>query len=142
MAKKRTVRPNETEGFYIKVSAASAFVSRMEPDRRHSYGTSAYITVEGTLDHPVSGRTKALISIHEDGGDHTTGTAIGVSADCWQVVTFLPEPQFSHTLTFVANDKLDYCYIAVRGLKRGSGPVVSAGFHTPPVPSRAGESPF
>lgn len=143
MRKKRNVRRNEVEGFYIEVIAASAFVSRREPDRRYPDGASStYISIEGKLETPITGRTQALISIHEEDGDGGLGAAIGLSATHWQVVTHLAEPQFSHALTLAATGKLAYCYVAVRGLRRGIGPVVSAGFHAAPVPSLAGESPF
>lgn len=142
MRKKRTIRRNEVEGFYITVLAASAFVSRIGPDRRYSDGmSSTSISIEGTIEKPVIGRTKALISIHEDRGSSDPGTAIGLSATHWQIVVNLAEPQFSHALTLAANDKLAYCYVAVRGLKRGVAPVVSAGFHTAPVPLFADDAP-
>ena len=143
MRKKRKFSRNEVEGYYIAVDGVSAFVSRMEPDRRYTDGASStYISIEGTLEKPITGRTKVLISVHENRGDPDLGAGIGLSTTHWQVVTHLAEPQFTHLLTLAASGKLSYCYIAVRNLKRGIGAVVSAGFHTAPVPSSAGESPF
>lgn len=142
MPKKRKVRRNEVEGFYITVDAVSASASRHEPDRRYSDGEScSSITLEGTIEKAVVGRTKALISIHEARDEAGLGSSIGLSDTHWQVVAFLPEPQFSHAMMLAAANRFAYCYVAVRAMKRGVAPIVSVGFNTAPVPILAGEAP-
>lgn len=140
MPKKRNTRSTTDEvlGVYISVIGSSASISRMEPDRRHPHGNSSTsISIEGNLDKPVVGRAKVLLTVFPDrDGGTDVGGAIGVNATHWNVVVDLREPHFSHALALVAGNGIAYCYLAVRGLKRGVARVVSASFSSYPVPSQ------
>jgi hypothetical protein len=87
---------------------------------------SSTITIEGALDTPVIWRQAALVYVHcREQGDPCG--ALGVNDSHWQVLAYLPRPQFVNLLALVAAQR-----IARVELLTASGRVRSAGagFHT------------
>jgi hypothetical protein len=91
-------------------------------------------TIEGALDTPVIRRQAALVYVHcREQGD--PGGALGVNNTHWQVLVYLPRPQFVDLVALVAAQRVARVELMTDALLRGSGKVRSAGFHTASVPS-------
>lgn len=123
--------------FSVTVSASSAYISHRILDPKYDAGrdpASSTITIEGALNTPVIRRQAALVYVHcREQGD--PGGAFGVNDTHWQVLVYLTRPQFADLLALVAAQKVARVELLTDALRRGSGIVRSAEFHTASVPS-------
>jgi hypothetical protein len=138
MARRRSRVAHADYGhFSVTVSASSAYISHRILDLKYDAGqdaASSTITIEGALDTPVIRRKAALGYVHcREQGD--PGGAIGVNDTHWQVLVYLPRPLFVDLLALVAAQRIARVELLTDALRRGSGSVRSAGFHTASVPS-------
>ena len=125
--------------FSVTVSASSAYISHRILDPKYDAGrdaASSTITIEGALDTPVIRRQAALVYVHCREQGHPGG-ALGVNDTHWQVLVYLPRPQFVDLLMPVAAQRVARVELLTDVLRRGSGSVRSAGFHTAHVPREA-----
>ena len=133
------LRATSTSHYSVTVSASSANISHRILDPKYDAGrdtVSSTITIEGALDTPVIRRHTALVYVHcREQGD--PGGAHGVNDTHWQVLVYLPRPQFVDLLMLVAAQRIARVELPTDALRRGSGRVRSAGFHTAHVPSEA-----
>jgi hypothetical protein len=88
------------------------------------------LTVEGNIDPPVVRMETVAISVrrreHVQGD---TGGAHGISS-IWQLIVFLPEPEFSDLRAIILSGKLRRARLLMESVKRGKGTVKSINFHT------------
>ena len=129
MARRRSRNGHADYGHYsVTVSASSASISHRILDPK--YDASSTITIEGALVTPVIRRQAAHVYVHcREQGD--PGGAIG---KCWSI-----SPALSSwiLLMLVAAQRIARVELLTDVLRRGSGSVRSAGFHTAHVPSEA-----
>ena len=138
MARRRSRNGHADYGHYsVTVSASSASISHRILDPK--YDASSTITIEGALVTPVIRRQAALVYVHCREQGHPGG-ALGVNDTHWQVLVYLPRPQFVDLLMLVAAQRIARVELLTDVLRRGSGSVRSAGFHTAHVPSEGARS--
>ena len=135
MARRRSRNGHADYGHYsVTVSASSASISHRILDPK--YDASSTITIEGALVTHVIRRQAALVYVHCREQGHPGG-ALGVNDTHWQVLVYLPRPQFVDLLMLVAAQRIARVELLADALRRDSGSVRSAGFHTAHVPSEA-----
>ncbi len=138
MARRRSRIAHANYGhFSVTVGASSAYISHRILDPKYDAGrdaASSTMSIQGALDTPVIRREAALVSVYcREQGD--PGGALGVNDAHWLVLVYLSRAKFVDLLALVAAQKVTRVELLTDALRRGSGRVRSAEFHTASVPS-------